>query len=82
MASTSRWDCIPIPLSGIRGGEIGNEGRAGQQGGFIGQEVVTAGKLRLNRNIASQQIRQAEYAGRRSDFVYLPTCGEGFTTCL
>jgi len=30
--------------------------------GFIGQEVVTAGKLRLNRDIANQEIRQAEYA--------------------
>jgi len=42
-ASTSKW-----PLSESRGrlssSEIGNEGRAGQQGAFIGQEVVTAGK--------------------------------------
>ncbi|MHB1038206.1 MAG: TolC family protein [Pirellulales bacterium] len=58
----------PNPVMGYQGGEIGNEGRAGQQGGFIGQELVTAGKLRLNRDIASQEIRQAEYAWQSQRF--------------
>lgn len=52
----------PNPVAGYQASEIGDEGRAGQQGGFVGQEIVTAGKLRLNRDIASQEIRQAEYA--------------------
>ena len=52
----------PNPVAGYIGSEIGNEGRAGQQGGFLSQEVVTAKKLRLNRNVASQEVRQAEYA--------------------
>lgn len=52
----------PNPVAGYIGSEIGNEGRAGQQGGFFSQEIVTANKLRLNRNVASQEIQQAEYA--------------------
>ena len=44
------------------GSEIGNSGRAGQQGGFVSQEVVTAGKRQLSRNVVAQEIRQAEYA--------------------
>jgi len=52
----------PNPVAGYVGAEMGNEGRAGQQGGFLSQELVTAGKLRLNRAVAAQDIRQAEYA--------------------
>jgi outer membrane protein, heavy metal efflux system len=52
----------PNPVAGYLATEIGDEGRAGQQGGFVSQEVVTAGKLQLNRALADQEIRQAEYA--------------------
>jgi cobalt-zinc-cadmium efflux system outer membrane protein len=52
----------PNPVAGFLGAEIGNEGRAGQQGGFLSQEIVTAKKLQLSRNVASQEVRQAEYA--------------------
>jgi len=52
----------PNPVVGYQASEIGDEGRAGQQGAFVGQEIVTAGKLRLNRDIVNQEIRQAEYA--------------------
>jgi outer membrane protein, heavy metal efflux system len=52
----------PNPVIGYQGTEIGNEGRAGQQGGFIGQEIVTAGKLQLSQAVAGQAIRQAESA--------------------
>src|SRR5918992_3353926 len=38
----------PNPEIGYMGEEIGNEGEAGQQGGFVSKEFVTAGKLRLN----------------------------------
>jgi cobalt-zinc-cadmium efflux system outer membrane protein len=41
---------------------MGNEGRAGQQGGFLSQEVVTAKKLQLNRSVAAHEVRQAELA--------------------
>jgi cobalt-zinc-cadmium efflux system outer membrane protein len=52
----------PNPVAGYIGAEIGNEGQGGQQGSFVGQEIVTAGKLRLNRSVAEQEVRQAEWA--------------------
>jgi len=52
----------PNPVVGYQAVEIGDEGRAGQQGGFVGQEVVTAGKLRLGQQIVAEEIRQAECA--------------------
>lgn len=52
----------PNPVAGYIGAEIGNEGRAGQQGGFLSQEIVTAKKLQLNRSVVAQEVRQAEYA--------------------
>jgi cobalt-zinc-cadmium efflux system outer membrane protein len=50
----------PNPVIAYQGTEIGDDGRAGQQGGFLGQEIVTAGKLRLNQSVANEEIRQAE----------------------
>lgn len=52
----------PNPVIGYQGNEINDDHRAGQQGGFVGQEVVTAGKLRLDQAIVSEEIRQAEFA--------------------
>ncbi len=52
----------PNPVAGYIGAEMGNDGRAGQQGGFASQEIVTAKKLQLNRSVAAQEVRQAEYA--------------------
>lgn len=49
----------PNPVIGYSGEEMGDDGRAGLQGGFIGQEVVTAGKLRLNRAVVSHEIARA-----------------------
>ena len=51
----------PNPVAGYIGSEIGNEGQSGQQGSFVNQEVVTAGKLRLARTVAEQEVRQAEW---------------------
>ena len=50
----------PNPTAGYLAEEIGNEGTAGMQGGYIGQEFITGGKLRLNRAIVAQEIQQAE----------------------
>lgn len=50
----------PNPVVGYVGGEIGNEGKAGQQGGFLAQQIVTAGKLRLDQAVAQHQLEQAE----------------------
>jgi cobalt-zinc-cadmium efflux system outer membrane protein len=52
----------PNPTIGYSGDEIGNVDTAGLQGGFINQEVVTAGKLRLARATACHGIEQARYA--------------------
>lgn len=50
----------PNPTVGYTAEEIGREGKAGMQGGFIEQEFVTAGKLDLNRAAASQEVARAE----------------------
>lgn len=51
----------PNPTVGYTGEEIGNNGTAGFQGAFIRQEIVTAGKLRLGRAVASHDIQQARH---------------------
>jgi cobalt-zinc-cadmium efflux system outer membrane protein len=50
----------PNPEIGYSGAEIGNEGRAGQQGGYVGQEFVTANKLGLSRAVASREVAASE----------------------
>jgi cobalt-zinc-cadmium efflux system outer membrane protein len=40
--------------------EVGNEGTAGMQGGYVMQEFVTAGKLRLSRSVAGRELAAAE----------------------
>lgn len=50
----------PNPVVGYIGEEIGDEGRGGQQGAFFAQEIVTAGKLRLNRAVVSHEIAKAQ----------------------
>jgi len=52
----------PNPVAGYIGAEIGDSGQAGQQGSFVGQEIVTAGKLRLSQSVAEQEIQQASWA--------------------
>ncbi|HLA85163.1 MAG TPA: TolC family protein [Thermoguttaceae bacterium] len=49
----------PNPHMGYLGEEMGDDGRAGQQGGFLGQEIVTGGKLRLNRAVVGHEITMA-----------------------
>jgi len=83
----ARGQCLqvglyPNPVVGYVGSEIGNEGRAGQQGSFIGQEVVTAGKLHWNRAVASQGVRQAEYAWATQRFRVLTDVRRGFYDVL
>jgi outer membrane protein, heavy metal efflux system len=52
----------PNPRAGYLASEIGDEGRAGQQGGYIGQEVVLGGKLQYDREMAEHAVQEAEYA--------------------
>jgi outer membrane protein, heavy metal efflux system len=51
----------PNPVIGYQAEEIGDSGSAGQHGMFFSQEIVTANKLGLNRNVASHQVQQAEW---------------------
>ena len=50
----------PNPTTGYVGSEIGNDGAAGQQGGFVGQDFITANKLQRNRAVVSAEISRAE----------------------
>lgn len=50
----------PNPTVGYVAGEIGNEGGAGQQGGFVGQQFITGKKLSRSRAVVSAEITRAE----------------------
>lgn len=50
----------PNPSAGYSSSEIGDDRRGGQQGGYVGQEYITGGKLRLDQEVVAQEIRQAE----------------------
>ncbi len=50
----------PNPVAGYAAEEMGDDGTAGKQGGFIGQEFVTGGKLRLNRQVACQEVSRLQ----------------------
>ncbi len=51
----------PNPVIGYHGTEIGNRGTSGQQGGFVSQRFITAGKLRLDQEIAGKEIDEARF---------------------
>lgn len=50
----------PNPTFGYVASEIGNEGLAGQQGGFAGQDFITGKKLQKNRAVVAAEIDKAE----------------------
>lgn len=50
----------PNPTAGYSASEIGNDGAAGQQGGYVGQTYVTAHKLGKNRAVVAAEINRAE----------------------
>ncbi|MEQ8787477.1 MAG: TolC family protein [Pirellulaceae bacterium] len=51
----------PNPVVGYHAMQIGNLDTAGQQGAFITQRFITAGKRRLDRSAAGWGVRQAEF---------------------
>lgn len=62
-AAQGNWQQVglrPNPEIGYLGEEMGDSGTAGKQGAFISKEFVTAGKLRLNRAVASRETAAAE----------------------
>lgn len=50
----------PNPEVGFVGSEQGQDGRGGQNGGFVGQEFVTGGKLGLDQAVVAQEIQRAD----------------------
>ncbi len=50
----------PNPSFGYVASEVGNEGLAGQQGGFAGQDFITGKKLVKNRAVVAAEINKAE----------------------
>jgi cobalt-zinc-cadmium efflux system outer membrane protein len=68
-AAQGKWLQVglrPNPVIGYSGDEIGNEGKAGMQGGFVEQEFVTGGKLDLNRMVAFREQQAAEQRVERT----------------
>ena len=63
----------PNPKIGYTGDEIGDAGTAGKQGGFVSQEFVTAGKLRLRRAVASREVAATEQQFERMRLELLTT---------
>lgn len=49
----------PNPTAGYTGGEIGNDGGAGQNGMYVGQKFITAHKLRRDRAVVAAEIDKA-----------------------
>jgi len=49
----------PNPIVGYIAEDMGALGTSGKQGGFVGQEIVTAGKLKFNRAVVSHEIDMA-----------------------
>lgn len=57
----------PNPVIGYFGAEMGDNGTAGIQGGFLSQTIVTGNKLKLNRDVAGWNIQELswEYQAQR-----------------
>jgi cobalt-zinc-cadmium efflux system outer membrane protein len=51
----------PNPVAGYHATEIGNFGTAAQQGGFVSQRVIMAGKRRLDSDVAEQRVRERRF---------------------
>lgn len=62
-AARGHWVQVGLPPNfelGYSGQQLGSGGQAEQQGVFIGQELITGKKLKLNRQVAAWEIRKAE----------------------
>jgi cobalt-zinc-cadmium efflux system outer membrane protein len=63
----------PNPTIAYSGVQIGDAGTAGQQGGFVEQEFMTAGKLDLNRSIVLREREAAEQRLQRTQLQVITT---------
>lgn len=60
-AQRGKWiqaGLYPNPVIGYQAMQIGDEGKAGQQGAYFSQQIVTAGKLKLDQQIAAQDMQR------------------------
>jgi cobalt-zinc-cadmium efflux system outer membrane protein len=69
-AARGNWVQVGLPINpriGYMANEIGDDGRQGMQGGFIGKEFVTAHKRAIARQEAYREVERAEqeYAAQR-----------------
>ena len=51
---------LPNPTVGYTADDIGANGSDGRHGGFVGQRIITGGKLRLNRAVVAEEMDIAE----------------------
>lgn len=61
-AARGRWIQAGLPpniIAGYSATEVGNDGRAGQQGIYLEQEFIRGGKLSLAQQVAAQEYMQA-----------------------
>ncbi len=61
----ARYHCVqvglpPNPTAGYVATEVGNEGQAGQQGFYVGQQFIRGNKLGLNRAVACREVIRLE----------------------
>ncbi|NQU22659.1 MAG: TolC family protein [Candidatus Nealsonbacteria bacterium] len=64
-ATRGKWvqaGLYPNPTIGYESDDVGEDGSAGQHGVFIGQRIVTAGKLQHRSAVVSHEVLQAELA--------------------
>ena len=71
LVDAGRWNRLqvglpPNPTLGYLASEIGDEGRAGQQGGFVEQTFIRGGKLPLNRAVAQHEVERRGTGIRRA----------------
>ena len=73
LLNAARWRRLQVglrknPRLGYIGNEIGDDGRAGQQGALLEQTIVRGQKRQLNRNIVTAEIKRLEQnlAARRT----------------
>lgn len=57
----------PNPKVGYLGMQMGINGTAGQQGGFIGQRIITGGKLKLDQAAAGKQVTATHFEFRAQE---------------
>jgi cobalt-zinc-cadmium efflux system outer membrane protein len=65
LLDAGRWNRLqvglpPNPSVGYLGVEMGNEGQAGQQGGYVEQTFIRGGKLLLNRAVAQHEVEKLQ----------------------